>query len=144
MRSATLHGPPVPLVSQIGRLWRRLTGGRASRCLALTLYVLASAGVGFAHRPASLPLDLSQYTLPDGTIPIICGGQSKDDGGTQRASKPPCDACCLTHAPGLPPHAGFDVAEQWPQIAVEPLAGPELHAHSTIVAAHGPRGPPAI
>lgn len=134
----------VTFLSQTQWLLRVLVRSRVMRSLALGLYVLASASVGFAHRPAALSVDLAQYALPDGTIPIICGGQGKDDKGGQRASRPPCDACCLTYAPGLPPPAASDAIVERRQIEAESLADHGLNPPSIIVAAHGPRGPPPV
>lgn len=76
---------------------------RTARLIALLLYVLASATIGFAHHPVATPLpaDLAQFALPDGTLPIICGQNrtgKHDKGG---GHNPFCAACRLTSAPGL-------------------------------------------
>jgi hypothetical protein len=75
-----------------------------TRLIILLLYVLASMTIGCAHRPlriSSAP-DLVQFALPDGTIPPICGQDGTDShGGDGGKHVDICDACCLTHAPGL-------------------------------------------
>ena len=86
---------------------------KVSRLAALVLYVLASATVGFAHRPLAnaTPPELAQFALPDGTLPIVCGqnGAKEQGGGGHASGVPLCDACCLTAAPGLlsPPSASL-------------------------------------
>jgi len=72
-----------------------------ARRVTLMLYALAMVLVGFAHHPgrASSSVDLSAYTMPDGSVPFICGGSETD--GTPAADGSICEACCLTAAPGL-------------------------------------------
>jgi hypothetical protein len=76
------------------------------------LYVLASTTIGFAHRfeQLAVPADLAQFTLPDGTLPIICG-QGRGGEHDKSGHTPFCGACCLTSAPGLllPPAVVFSM-----------------------------------
>jgi hypothetical protein len=72
------------------------------------LCVIALVCIGFAHRPVitsptSPIIDLSEYALPDGTIPVICfGGQG--DGKTTTSQG--CEYCTLASSVILPerPH----------------------------------------
>lgn len=68
-------------------------------------YVLATALLGFAHHAVAAPqprtpVNLSDYTLPDGSLPSFC----LDDAGRRddrTIAKTLCDACLLTAAGGL-------------------------------------------
>ena len=72
----------------------------AAACLALTTML-----VGFAHRPltfAAMPVDLSAYRLPDGTLIDLCHVDFDDGVVPPHDSRARvCDACLLTGAPGL-------------------------------------------
>jgi hypothetical protein len=71
---------------------------------ALALVLLA-----FAHKPIDLPqsggYDIAAYTLPDGTVPILCqpsgekGGEHGHDG---HAYSQDCEACRISSAFGCP------------------------------------------
>jgi len=119
---------------------RRLN--RANAYLAI-LYGLAMLLLPLAHRPLpSAGTELSAFTLPDGTLPVICwggAGQSKQP----TSAKPTCDACLLTAAPGLfpslivqvvPPARALILADHIPQEIVRAFSAN---------AATYPRGPPA-
>jgi len=115
---------------------------KAARLVALALYILASASLGFAHKPAPVSVDLAQFILPDGTLPPICGGKGSQDTGDHHAHLPSCDACCLTHASGLPPpfEAESAALTSTPCESIAPRARPRVSLQT--IAAHGPRGPP--
>ncbi len=72
-----------------------------------TLFALAVAFLGFAHKPIALAspadIDLAAYAAPDGSLPPICG-QTDGKGGAALFDHH-CDACALTASPGLPPAA---------------------------------------
>ena len=126
----------------VNRLLRAFLPRRLGRAVVLVLYVLASVGVGFAHRVDPLPADLAQYMLPDGTIPTICGGKQSNDNGGHAAHRQICDACCLTHAPGVPPSETAGV------IRLQTRADDVIPASEPIrtflaLVGHRPRGPPA-
>lgn len=60
--------------------------------------------LGFAHKPVALPganLELAAYTLPDGAQPVLCLHDANDEGSHGVVIDRHCDACALTHAPGL-------------------------------------------
>jgi hypothetical protein len=120
----------------------RFNASLAARGVLLALYLLASASFGFAHRFESIPAELAQLVLPDGTILPICGGKQDKDPGGHSAHRQVCDACCLTHAPGLPPSEGPFIARA--AIAADDLvsASRSLQTFRAAVA-HRPRGPPA-
>ncbi|HMN72017.1 MAG TPA: hypothetical protein PKA55_09140 [Rhodoblastus sp.] len=80
----------------------RLRHSRANIWI-VALYALAIATLGFAHKPVAAPAltaaELAAYALPDGTLPDLCltgHGQSPDSAVADH-----CDACALSHAPGL-------------------------------------------
>jgi hypothetical protein len=99
---------------------RQLRRNLFVRDFLLALYVLSVATFGFAHKPITIAssVDLSAYTLPDGSLPVICGGKNGPAGKHVCAV---CDACLLSAAPGLlanhepsvPVHADILVAA-WP------------------------------
>lgn len=110
--------------------------------IVLALYVLASVSVGFAHRVDPVPADPAQYMLPDGTIPTICGGKQSKDNGGHAAHRQICDACCLTHAPGVPPSESAEVIRL--QTAADDIipASEPIRTFLALVG-HRPRGPPS-
>lgn len=76
----------------------------------VALYALAMATLGFAHKPVApaagsySALEMAAYALPDGTPPDLCL-TDHDRKGPQGAAAGHCDACALSHAPGLVPPA---------------------------------------
>ena len=71
-------------------------------CMVRCLCAIALLFVGFAHKIPDIggypiPLnELAQYTLPDGTVPILC--LPSEDGGKsheRHGSKAGCEACRL-------------------------------------------------
>lgn len=123
------------------RFVRSLVRRRAVCVAILALYALANASIGFAHRFHLSPTDLAQFVLPDGTLPTICSGNNDDDSRGQSAHFKTCDACCLTHAPGLPPSQGQGAVRIHMAAAV---FMPWREPTQTLLAirAHRPRGPP--
>ncbi len=79
--------------------WRQ---GRTSLWI-VALYALAMATLGFAHKPVAAsglsPVELAAYALPDGTLPDLC--LTGHAGSGEKALADHCDACALSHAPGL-------------------------------------------
>jgi len=89
----------------------------------VALYALAIATLGFVHKPvapaASAPsaIEMAAYALPDGTLPDLCL-TGHDQQGPQSAAAGHCDACALSHAPGLVPPAQIALpAQVSPRIA---------------------------
>ncbi len=90
----------------------RLRQSRANLWV-VALYALTMATLGFAHKPvapvagAHSAIEMAAYALPDGTLPDLClTGHDQD--GRQGAAAGHCDACALSHAPGLVPPTQID------------------------------------
>ncbi len=63
--------------------------------------------IGFAHRPVINPtaasnIDLAAYTLPDGSIPVIC---LADDGKRDHTSLQSCPDCTIANSIIVPERA---------------------------------------
>jgi len=116
-----------------------------TRLAIILLYVLTSTTFGFAHRFAISPdrPDLTQYALPDGTLPFICGHFGGDGKGDNTDHTQLCDACCLAAAPGLalPPAVNFQLSASAAVIVWSPQR--TFTQSFWTVAALGARGPPA-
>ncbi|WP_245261602.1 hypothetical protein [Ancylobacter sp. FA202] len=99
--------PMAQLFSRIGPADRRWTvsrgGGVGLRILcALALLFALAAHHSPAARPSGTGIDLSQYTLPDGTVPDLCLTGAEGDGNPHPAAhRPGCDACRLSAVIGL-------------------------------------------
>lgn len=99
--------PMAQLFSRTGPADRRWTvsrgGGVGLRILCALALLLALA----VHRlpvpgPGAAATDLSQYTLPDGTVPDLCLTGAEGDGNPHpMAHRPGCDACRLNAVIGL-------------------------------------------
>lgn len=86
----------------------------AERWAVRMICVLALLFVGFAHKPPVLEYhaipasELAQYTLPDGTIPVLClpseDGKTKHEGHDFGSG---CEACRLTASVLLPAPANI-------------------------------------
>lgn len=115
-----------------------------ARWIFMALYGLSIALLPIAHRHAvdSRAPDLSAYTLPDGSIPVLCTPNKKTDTNTRHRSWV-CDACRLTSAPGLIalPSAVL-VAGQW-RIQKLISAVEEVPVTRRWPVAARPRGPPS-
>lgn len=114
-----------------------------ARSILIALYALSMALLPLAHRATDLrPPDLSAYTLPDGSIPVLCTTDKKTDTNTRHRSWV-CDACRLTAAPGLvAPQSVVHAPELW-KITKLPSTVQEVPAASLWAAAAQPRGPPS-
>lgn len=115
------------------------------------LCALALVSVGFAHHPgisnaAELPLlELAQYRLPDGNLPIICTTEKTADGKEHgKAYMPGCEACRISAAALLPypPAAACDRFGFVRQDIIAPESARfrrQLYPPNS-----GPRAPPAL
>ncbi|MEW9616138.1 hypothetical protein AB3G45_20180 [Shinella sp. S4-D37] len=85
---------------------------RWAACLRI-LCAVALLFVGFAHRPASATaptaLELTQYVLPDGTLPDICLNDMVD-GKTKHVTPVKCEACRIAGAMLMSAPADLDGA----------------------------------
>lgn len=78
------------------------------KCASITiaaLYALVMVMVGVVHPSADqhqAPTELTQYTLPDGSFPILCSGDTGSTDEDPAVLKPACcDACTLISGPGI-------------------------------------------
>ncbi|CAK7255217.1 conserved exported protein of unknown function [Shinella sp. WSC3-e] len=123
--------------------------GRMTRwaaCLRI-LCAVALLSVGFAHQPASATaptaLELTQYVLPDGTLPDIClndmvGGKAKHVGPVK------CEACRIGSAMLMPAPADLDGAVlAFRRLAALPLVEEALRPRRERPGAP-PRAPPFL
>ncbi|MDK4705620.1 hypothetical protein PH562_25485 [Rhizobium sp. CNPSo 4062] len=76
---------------------------------ARILCAVALLFVGFAHQPIIAtadeisPIELAQYRLPDGSLPILCITYKDADGKVHgKAYAPGCEACRIASAAMLP------------------------------------------
>lgn len=122
---------------------------RTARIAAIALYAIATVLVGFGHAEARLaaaaatttpPIDLDDYRLPDGSLPVLC--LSEDGAGEGEGWRHVlCDACLVSSghapAPSSPTAALASVGhrESRPAIHRAVLA-------RTVCRANGARGPP--
>lgn len=90
------------------------------RLLAVIAFgmAFAFAASAFVHSPfptrSSLSqIDLSAYTLPDGTVPSICFGLDEDQGGSSQH----CPFCTLCEILVLPARADISLNIQFASIA---------------------------
>lgn len=113
----------------------------AARKTLLALYALAVATLGFAHTPvvAAKLLDAAAYTLPDGSVAVLCvNNGASGDGGSGAHVGAFCAACLLSGAPGiLPPDHLADVTPPLlllrtaiPYIGVHCVACRQAHAQA--------------
>ncbi|WP_348643460.1 hypothetical protein [Rhizobium lusitanum] len=118
--------------------------------LMRVLCAIALISVGFAHHPtvssaAELPLELSQYRLPDGSLPIICTTEKTSDGKQHgKAHMPGCGACRISAATLLPapPDDPFGHLAFVRQDVVAPVS--ETFRRELYPPNGGPRAPPAL
>ncbi|MFT4099271.1 MAG: hypothetical protein QM651_19285, partial [Rhodoblastus sp.] len=126
----------------VARMSSRLRQSRASYGIA-ALYALAMVLLGFAHKPIPLrtieAVSLAAYALPDGTLPDIC--QHDPSSGQHEARDIHCDACALSHAPGLlaPADICFPTAKSYRLAA---WSAPHGQFAPAATAAPVSRGPP--
>lgn len=106
------------------------------------LCALALVFVAFAHQPvsaASAQPDLSAYTLPDGTLPVLCLTDSGDTDHHKSAwHGNGCEACRLSASVILPvPPAASDQK-------IEPLQSLAIKREAALIARHAypPSAPP--
>jgi len=114
--------------------------------LALRLFcAMLLVVLGFAHRPlaATVPLDVSAYSLPDGSLPTICIPGDIDDKNGKAAGQH-CDACRITSAAALPSPSCDSAAIAPPVERVAFAFTPERFHRLNFPPNAPPRGPPAF
>lgn len=123
---------------------RRGRWAKVARWWTLALYALASLSVSFAHEaPPRYSEGLAQFSMPDGTLPIICS--TKGETGRTGAHKPGgCKACRLITAPGLPPSRSEGTELHIPQVLIGRAATRQITfiGPNPALSPLGARGPP--
>ncbi|YBV95679.1 hypothetical protein M1D80_18980 [Phyllobacteriaceae bacterium JZ32] len=113
---------------------------------ALALVLLA-----FAHRPVDLGhgsgVDLAAYTLPDGTVPVLClpsGGNGGDHGHHDDFYGNSCEACRISAAFAcpVPPKTAGPVLSPGETIAFAPA--PPVIWRSAYPPSAPPQAPPFV
>ncbi|PSH67646.1 hypothetical protein CU102_17320 [Phyllobacterium brassicacearum] len=111
------------------------------------LCALALVFVAFAHKPITTayadPIDLAAYTLPDGTVPVLClprGGDQDQHKSAWHGTG--CEACRLSASFILPvpPVASGPKVQPAKSLAIQREA--ILIAHSLYPPSAPPRAPP--
>ena len=81
--------------------------------LALRLFcAMLLVMLGFAHQPvaaSAMPMDMSAFALPDGSLPTICIPPDTDD-QTGKDARPRCDACRIASVAALPTPSCYSAA----------------------------------
>lgn len=117
-----------------------------SMSIALRLFCAALLiALGFAHRPMAapaMPMDMTAYMLPDGTIPTLCLADHAD-GKSDKDMAPRCEACRVSSAVVLPMPSceASAVAPAAERLAF--VATPERFHRLAFPPSAPPRGPPA-
>ncbi len=126
----------------ISRTWQ--WGARILCAVALLL-------VGFAHQPIMAtpdeisPIELAQYRLPDGSLPILCITYKDADGKVHgKAYAPACQACRIASA-ALLPTPPTEICERLASPRGETIgARPEAFHRQLYPPNTGPRAPPVL
>lgn len=108
---------------------------------------IAFVCVGFAHKPLvqtpQITGDLAQYTLPDGTLPVLClptdDGHSKTDHGLGSG----CEACRLTATSLVPTPTDIHGSPILRELVFEVVAPSESTYRQLFPPNSSPRGPPS-
>lgn len=127
---------------------RRLSS--AQQWLVRTTCAIALLLVAFAHKPVVLDhprisaSELSQYALPDGTLPVLCltleGGKANHDGHNLGSG---CEACRLTASILLPVRtdvAGMPILHQ---VDTDLPRSVKVFRRHLFTLSTAPRGPPS-
>nr|WP_142781863.1 hypothetical protein [Agrobacterium sp. T29] len=125
----------------------RCTSGMLLRILCAIAFVC----IGFAHKPPQVkaqtftPAELALYTLPDGTLPVLClptddghGGHGDGDHGLGTG----CEACRLTATAILPTPADMCGSPILHEITFNLLVPSEATYRQLFPPNSSPRAPP--
>lgn len=115
------------------------------------LCAVALLSVGFAHTPAVASaaelttLELAQYRLPDGTLPVICVTERTPDGKEHgKTFMPGCEACRISAAILLPTPS-TDIFEHLAFVREDIVVVRREAYHRQLYPPNsGPRAPPAL
>ncbi len=108
---------------------------------------IAFVCIGFAHKlpvqASQITADLAQYTLPDGTLPVLClptdDGHSKTDHGLGSG----CEACRLTATSLVPTPTDIHGSPILRELVFEVVAPSESTYRQLFPPNSSPRGPPS-
>ena len=96
------------------------------RLMVRMLCAVALVLLAFAHKPAAIasedPIDLAAYTLPDGTVPVLClPGSGDQDNHKDAFHGNDCEACRLSASfiLSVPPVASGAKVEPAKSLAIE-------------------------
>jgi len=133
----------------MGRIVRKRILG-TTQWLVRILCAVALLLVGFAHRPVVFaaeltPIELAQYRLPDGTLPVLCITERTPDGKEHsKAYMPGCEACRISAAAVLPTPP-MDICEHLAVVQEDIIvAKDEAFRRQLYPPNNGPRAPPAL
>ena len=108
--------------------------------------VVALTLVAFAHRPVALPetsgFDLAAYTLPDGSVPVLCITDD-GDGSSGHAGSGSCEFCRIATSIVLPAPSGDFVACGEKLKLVFAVPRETVLPARTLTRSQPARGPPA-
>jgi hypothetical protein len=129
----------------------RKTISRIGQWSARIMCAMALLLVGFAHQPVVAtadeisPLELAQYRLPDGSLPILCITYKDADGKVHgKAYAPGCEACRISSAAVLPAPP-TDIYERLVSPRGEIVVAKSEAFHRQLYPPNtGPRAPPIL
>ena len=102
--------------------------------LMTVLMAGALALVAYGHQMPIGP-DLSNYAMPDGTLPVLCGGSGGD--APAQHSHTPCPACTIAHTIDFP----VPSAQMLRGLSVQIINWPQPNYAVAVI--HFARAPPA-
>lgn len=120
----------------------RRFGSRLTHLLLLLALVTGAFGTAPLLAGKTQGVDLSDYALPDGSLPLLClpGTGSGDEDGTAPSGH--CPYCCTAAQATLPPLPATPQSRLRPEVHSLP-GGTSLPAHRVFRPAAPLRGPPA-
>jgi hypothetical protein len=115
------------------------------RVWLVVLYALSATMMGLAHHHAhanaNAKPDMSAYTLPDGTVPVICFSLGDGSDKTPLGKLTLCDACLAMAGANVPPPCPTVLAVDFgPGVALMPVE--QTAALARLIVSPTSRGPP--
>ncbi|MBN8949496.1 MULTISPECIES: hypothetical protein [unclassified Rhizobium] len=119
--------------------------------LTRILCAIALFSLGFAHHPAISsaaelpPFELAQYSLPDGSLPVICTSEKTPDGKQHgKAHVLGCEACRISAA-ALLPHPPTEMCDHLAFVRQDMAAPENTEFRRQLYPPNcGPRAPPVF
>ncbi|WP_283192581.1 hypothetical protein [Rhizobium sp. AN80A] len=119
------------------------------RWLVRVSCAVALVFLGFAHQApafangAFISVELSEYVLPDGTVPVICTvGKAQTGDHQSKVDAHGCEACRISASVVLPAPISIALRSVAIPISLGPRSGTEADGSGPLSPAGGPRGPP--